>query len=100
MGNQLQGSVQVYVPQYVADGLSGSGNDRSLTFSGGAPPTDGSIAMCTVIIQSSLGISYANGAYQRLFYWADTNPGKAEVIGGSGFNTVSVPTFSCVQDAS
>jgi hypothetical protein len=99
MSNALAASVSVAVPQYVADGYTGSGNTRQLTFSGGAPPTDGSIGLCFVIINVSTGIAYVGGAYQRLLYWADTVVGKAQVTGSSDFDLVSVPQWSFVADA-
>jgi hypothetical protein len=102
MGNSIPASSvppAVIVPTYVADGYSGSGTTRTLTFSGGAPPTDGSIAFAFVVIQSSLGFGYVGGAYQRLLYWADTAVGIARVGGASGIDFVSVPSWSFVADA-
>jgi hypothetical protein len=98
MGNALAASVSVAVPQYVADGYTGTGT-ATLTFSGGAPPTDGSVALATVIIQNTTGLSYKGGAYQRLLYWADTVVGVAAVQGVGGIDYVKVPQWSFVADA-
>lgn len=107
MGNSILASgsvsspitVDASIPQYVADGFSGSGSSRSLTFSGSAPPTDGSVGLAFIVIASSTGLSYATGAFQRLAYWSDATVGAATVNGGSGFSHVKVPTWSFVADA-
>lgn len=104
MSNAILGGSAPTIPQYVADGISGSGDTRTLTFSGGAPPNDGSLALCTVIISDSTGFYYSNSgptghAYQRLLYWADASTGKARVTNGSGFDYVVVAGWSFVADA-
>jgi hypothetical protein len=102
MSNQLAVTPgTVSVPQYVADGYSGSGSNRTLTFSGGAPPTDGSIALAFIVIDvNSTGLTYVDNAFQRLAYWADASSGKAAVTGVSGISTVSITAWSFLADAS
>jgi hypothetical protein len=101
MGNKIPTSavIDTVIPTYVADGFSGSGSTRTLTFSGDDPPIDGSIALAFIVINGSTGVSYVGGAFQRLAYWADTVVGVAKVNGGSGFDFVSVPAWSFVADA-
>lgn len=101
MANAIAPGSAPSIPQYVADGYSGSGVNRTLTFSSGAPPTDGSIGLAFIVLDlTATGLTFADNAYQRLAYWADASPGKAEVTGVSGVSTVSVTAWSFVADAS
>jgi hypothetical protein len=92
-------AVMVSIPQFVADGISGDGSTRTLTFSSGAPPTDGSIGLCFVVIDDSTGLAYTTNAFQRLLYWTDNTVGLAGVTGVEGVDLVSVPSWSFVADA-
>jgi hypothetical protein len=85
----------VAIRAYVADGIGPSGDPRALTFSGDAPPTDGSIALCFVTLAIA-GLSYASGEGQRLLYFSNGGNPHAKVNGGSGFNYVAVPYWSYV----
>lgn len=108
MGNKIpaeatatvEATVTVTIPSFVADGVSGSGAIRELTFSGGAPPTDGSLAMAFIVINGNTGLSYVGGHYQRLAYWINAGGGGvAKVSGGSGFDFVHVPAWTFIADA-
>jgi hypothetical protein len=99
MANAIAAGSAPSIPQYVADGYSGSGSNRTLTFSGGAPPSDGSIGLAFIVLNIT-GLSFADNAYQRLAYWADASPGKAQVTGISGISTVDVYAWSFLADAS
>ena len=100
MANSLLASVSASIPQYVADGYTGSGSTRELTFSAGAPPTDGSVGLAFIVINgTATGLSFASGAYQRLVYWADKTLGIAGVSGIAGIDAVSVNTWSFLPDA-
>lgn len=98
MANGL--SATASIPTYTADGFTGSGTLRELTFSGPAPsPDDGLIA----IILDIAGLSYAAGPFgapsQRLAYYCVNPSGFAQVSGGSGFTEVVVGGFSFLADA-
>lgn len=93
-------AVSVSIPQYVADGYTGAGVDRTLTFSGSTPPADGSVGLAFIVLDGGTGLSYSNNAYQRLAYWADASPGKAGVTGVDGIHTVSITAWSFVADVS
>lgn len=105
MSNGLSSSVSI--PVYTADGVEGAGGWRDLTFSGGAPPTDGSVGLALIALSIS-GVGYAAGTLggsptQRLFYFAGTasgaTSGGAKVTGGSGYDYVAVPQWACVANA-
>lgn len=100
MSNSIPGSVPVSIeiPTYVADGYVGSGDTRELTFSGGAPATDGT-GPCLAFIKLSIsGLSYEAGDFgsplQRLVCYSNTSVGRAKVTGGSGFTFVLVGNYS------
>lgn len=97
MGNKIPVTSEAIIPTFVADGLTFSGGIATMTFSGGAPPTNGDLALCFVVLNVSTGYSYRGGPYQRLLFWSDNEVGKAEITDGFGSNfNAKVPTWSFV----
>lgn len=71
MANGLETTctVTASIPTYVADGMTGPvGGIYTLTFSGGAPPTDGSVGLAFVTL-SIANIAWRNGGSQFLIYY-------------------------------
>jgi hypothetical protein len=98
MSNEIPASVggsltvAVTIPTFEADGTSGSGDTKTLTFSSGAPPTDGSIGLAFITLNPSLD-TWAGGGTQRLAYFRG-----ATVGGANGLFTYVVPDWSFVAD--
>jgi hypothetical protein len=99
MGNIVTGgsatvSVSASIQEYIANGWTGSGNPKTLTFEtdigAGVPPTDGSLVLALIVLNSSTGFHFVNGGFQRLAYWRDASVGVAQITDGEG------TTFSVV----
>lgn len=84
------------IDEYIANGWTGSGSVKTLTFEtdigAGTPPSDGSLVLALIVLNSSTGFHFVNGGFQRLAYWRDASVGTAQITDGEGTTlTVNIP---------
>lgn len=85
-------SVEAHVPTYVATSYTGASFPKTLVFSAGAPPTDGSIGLAFIALDPAMGIGWQGGGSQRLVNFRGATGNTATTDIGS----VVVPGWSFV----
>lgn len=98
----MSGGLPTTIPTYIATSVAGGAPLGEFEFSGGAPPVDGSVGLCYITIDPTTGLTFTNGAIQRLAYFKNsgtgTGPGQAEITGGI-WTYANLAGWSFVADA-